>query len=49
MGSGFICQVEPRGRVPSETKVELMPIIWPFAIISLELPANSSGVACKQG
>ena len=39
--------VEPGGLVPSETKVELMPTIAPLAIISLELPANSSGVAWK--
>ena len=41
------CHVEPGGLVPSDTKVELMPTIAPFAIISLELPANSSGVAWK--
>ena len=33
--------------MPSETNVELMPIIAPLDIISLELPANSSGVAWK--
>ena len=41
---GFICQVEPAGSVPSETKVELRVMVVPLPRCRRESRANGRGV-----
>jgi hypothetical protein len=47
MGIGNICHVDPTGRVPSDTNVDLSGSMVPLDIIMLESSAKGMGVAWK--